>query len=138
MNIFNNNTNNQNRTAAGFAVNNQNVNVGFSNQQAPAKTGIFEHIRINKKYVIGEGKNSVLFRLEGNEGTGNNAFNVWINKRQITASPYSNFLDISIMINAQKMMYNLYVYINTEWDKPDSVLNPEQFAQLLKMRDYSI
>lgn len=136
MNIFNNNNNqNQNRTAAGFATNTQNVSA-YPNQ-APAKTGIFEHIRINKKYAIGEGKNSVLFSLEGNEGTGNNAFNFWISKKQIIASPYTHFLDISIMINAQKMLYNLYVYNNNQWDKPDSILNPEQFAQLLKMRDYS-
>lgn len=89
-------------------------------------------VKIKKSYTIGESQEAVLFRFDTSDLE---SYYVWINKKAIYSSYYTDILDVSF-IDDESYKYSIYREGNYDWKKPDAkVTGTELKAELLKDLD---
>lgn len=99
----------------------------FNNQNTIRK---YIRVKVRKNYTISESQEAVLFGFYTSDGL--EKYYVWINKKAIYTSYYTDILDISL-INDENYKYSIYKEGNYDWKKPDAkVTGKELKEELLK------
>lgn len=89
-------------------------------------------VKVRKNYTIGESQEAVLFEFYSELET----YYVWINKKAIYTSYYTDILDISL-IDSNDYKYSIYKDGNYDWKKPDAKVSGKELKEEL-LKDSNI
>lgn len=97
----------------------------FKNENTNRK---YLKVKVRKNYTIGESQEAVLFGFYTSEGL--ESYYVWINKKAIFTSNYTDILDISLIAD-ESYKYSIYKEGNYDWKKPDAKVSGKDLKKEL-------